>query len=114
MKYYVVRLSPEAQTDLVKIHSYVIRKSGSAVTADRYIERVGAFLASLNVFPERGTVRNEVRSGLRIIGFERSASIAFVVEHDDVVVLRVLVKGQEFEGEAQSLWQGEPVAASPD
>nr|WP_295987333.1 type II toxin-antitoxin system RelE/ParE family toxin [uncultured Agrobacterium sp.] len=114
MKYYVVRLSPEAQTDLVQIHSNVVRKSGSAVTADRYIERVGAFLASLNVFPERGTVRNEVRSGLRIIGFERSASMAFVVEHDDVVVLRVLVKGQEFEGEAQSLWQGEPVAASPD
>lgn len=50
----------------------------------------------MNVFPERGTVREEVRSRLRIIGFERSASVAFVVEDDDVVVLRILAKGQEF------------------
>lgn len=114
MKYYVVRLSPEAQTDLVKTHSNIVRKSGSVVTADRYIERVGAFLATLNVFPERGTVRNDVRTGLRIIGFERTASVAFVVEQDDVVVLRLLAKGQEFDEEAQSLWRGEPVAASPD
>ncbi|CUX13842.1 hypothetical protein AGR7C_Cc110115 [Agrobacterium deltaense Zutra 3/1] len=38
--------------------------------------------------------------GLRIIGFERSASVAFVVEQDDVVVLRLLAKGQEFDEEA--------------
>jgi len=37
-----------------------------------------------------------VRPGLRIIGFERSASVAFVLEDDDVVVLRILAKGQEF------------------
>lgn len=58
-------------------------------------------------------MRNEVRSGLGI-GFERSASIAFVIEQDDVVVLRLLAKGQEFKEEAQSLWRGEPPAASLD
>ena len=97
MKYYDVRLSPEAQTDIVRIHARIVEKSGSNVTADRYIDRISGFLSSLNVFPERGTVREEVRSGLRIIGFERSASIAFVVEDDDVVVLRILAKGQEFD-----------------
>ncbi|MDS7594922.1 type II toxin-antitoxin system RelE/ParE family toxin [Agrobacterium tumefaciens] len=96
MKYYAVRLSPEAQTDIVRIHASIVENSGSPVTADRYIDRISGFLSSLNVFPERGTVREEVRSGLRIIGFERSASVAFVVENDDVVVLRILVKGQEF------------------
>ncbi|MQB05748.1 type II toxin-antitoxin system RelE/ParE family toxin [Agrobacterium tumefaciens] len=99
MKYYTVRLSPEAQTDIVRMHARIVEKSSSTVTADRYIERMSGFLSSLNVFPERGTVREEVRSGLRIIGFERSASVAFVVEDDDVVVLRILAKGQEF-GEA--------------
>ncbi len=96
MKYYAVRLSPEAQTDIVRIHARIVEKSGSPVTADRYIDRISGFLSSLNVFPERGTVRDEMRSGLRIIGFERSASVAFVVEDDDVVVLRILAKGREF------------------
>ncbi|MCW0983280.1 type II toxin-antitoxin system RelE/ParE family toxin [Agrobacterium sp. BT-220-3] len=96
MKHYAVRLSPEAQTDIVRIHARIVDKSGSTITADRYIDRISGFLSSLNVFPERGTVREEVRSGLRIIGFERSASVAFIVEDDNVVVLRILAKGQEF------------------
>lgn len=100
MKYYVVRMSPEAQADLVHIHQNIAGKSGSSAVADRYIDRIGIFLSTLNVFPERGTVRNELRMGLLIIGFERSASVAFVVEQDDVVVLRLLAKGQEFDEEA--------------
>ncbi len=96
MKYYDVRLSPEAQTDIVRIHARIVEKSCSSVTADRYIDRISGFLSSLNVFPERGTVREEIRTGLRIIGFERSASVAFIVEDEDVVILRILTKGQEF------------------
>lgn len=96
MKHYAVRLSPEAQTDLVRIHSRIVEASGSSITADRYLDRISGFLSSLNVFPERGTLRNETREGLRIIGFERSASVAFIVEDDDVVILRILGKGQEF------------------
>ncbi len=96
MKHHTVRLSPEAETDLVHIHGYVEKHSGSTVTADRYIERIAGFLSSFEVFPERGTVRDDVRSGLRIIGFERTISIAFVVEKDDVIILHILAGGQEF------------------
>lgn len=97
MKYYAVRLSPEAQTDLVLMHGRIVERSNSTVTADRYIDRISGFISSLNVFPERGTVRTETREGLRIIGFERSASVAFIVEEDDVIVLRILAKGQDFD-----------------
>ena len=48
------------------------------------------------MFPERGTLRDDVRDGLRIIGFERNASVAFIVEDESVIVLRILGKGQEF------------------
>ena len=96
MRQHALRLSPEAQTDLVQIHAYVAERSGSAVTADRYIERIADFLTSLDIFPARGTVRDDIRPGLRVIGFERSAAIAFVVEENDVVVLRILAGGQEF------------------
>lgn len=43
MKYYTVRLSPEAQTDIVRIHARIVDKSGSTVTADRYIDRMSGF-----------------------------------------------------------------------
>lgn len=96
MKHYTVRLSPEAQTDLVDIHAYIVERSGSFITADRYIERIHGFLSSFDIFAERGTVREDIRSGLRIVGFERSASVAFMVEDDDVVILRILSGGREF------------------
>lgn len=69
MKRYTVRLSPEAQADLVDIHAYVAGHSGSIVTADRYIERIG--------------------------GFERNVSVAFAVEDADVITLRLLAGGRE-------------------
>lgn len=96
MKRYLVRLAPEAEADLVGLHAFIVERSGSAVTADRYLERIDEFLASFDVFPERGTVRNELRPGLRLVGFERSVSMAFIVENDDVVVLRILPGGEEF------------------
>ncbi|MGK9263045.1 type II toxin-antitoxin system RelE/ParE family toxin [Sinorhizobium meliloti] len=96
MRHYTVRLSPEAQTELVHIYGYVVERSGSTDTADRYIERISGFLSSFDVFPERGTIRDEMRPGLRIIGFEGSTSVAFVVEDADVVILRVLAGGREF------------------
>jgi len=63
MRHYTVRLSPEAQTDLVHIYGYVVERSGSTDTADRYIERISGFLSSFDVFPERGTIRDEMRPG---------------------------------------------------
>ncbi|WP_312807850.1 hypothetical protein [Agrobacterium cavarae] len=53
-------------------------------------------MSGLSVFPERGTLRDDVRDGQRIIGFERNASVAFIVEDESVIVLRILGKGQEF------------------
>jgi toxin ParE1/3/4 len=95
MKRYRIRLSPEAENDLVEIHTYIEEQSGSTVTADRYVDRISGFIAAFDIFPERRTVRDEIGAGVRVIGFERSASVAFLVEDDEVVVLRVFTKGQE-------------------
>lgn len=48
----------------------------------------------MTTFAERGTVRDGAVPGLRIIGYRRSASIAFVVEGDQVTVLGVFRRGQ--------------------
>jgi plasmid stabilization system protein ParE len=96
VKRHIVRLSPEAQTDLVHIHGYVEERAASTVIAERYIQRIATFLASFETFPERGTVRDEIRPGLRIVGFEHAISVAFVVGQDDVTILRILAGGQAF------------------
>lgn len=67
--------------------------------ANRYDERLRAFCERLEYGSERGTQRNEVLPGLRVIGFERNASVAFVVEADQVVILRVFYGGANWERE---------------
>lgn len=103
MKRYRVRLSPGAEDDLVEMHSYIVENSGSSIAADRYLDRLDGFLASFDAFPERGTVRSEIRPGLRIVGFERSVSVAFIVEGEDVVILRILANGRQLNLNAISL-----------
>jgi plasmid stabilization system protein ParE len=93
---FEVRLTDEAEADLRDIFDF-ISSQASVVRAQAYVNRIIGFLAGLDVFPERGTVREDIKPGLRIIGFERSASIAFLVEGDGVVVLRVLYAGRQAE-----------------
>jgi toxin ParE1/3/4 len=47
------------------------------------------------VFPERGIRRDDLRRGLRILGFERRAVIAFLITADAVTVLRILYGGRD-------------------
>lgn len=102
MKHYHVRLSEEAENDLAGIYHFVRLKSASKMVARQYIARIRAFLEEFNTFPERGTVRDNIRSGLRVVGFERRVSVAFVVEGTDVVILRLLYAGQQFDNDEQS------------
>ncbi|MBB5551179.1 plasmid stabilization system protein ParE [Rhizobium lentis] len=50
--------------------------------------------------PERGSLRDHVRPGLRIVGFERRVSVAFVVEPTEVIIIRILYAGQRFDEES--------------
>ncbi|MBP2548690.1 plasmid stabilization system protein ParE [Neorhizobium galegae] len=93
MKRYVVRLMPEAETDLLDIYLFVRERSGSAAVATSYLARIRRFLAALETGPHRGTVRRDVREGLRVIGFERAISVAFIVENDSIVILRLAYRG---------------------
>lgn len=101
MKRYDVRLTTEAELDLANIYRYTSNSSASSATARGYITRIRTFLAGFETFPERGTVRSEIREGLRIVGFERRVSVAFVVEDSEVVILRILYAGQLFESEQE-------------
>ena len=97
MRRYQVRLTDEAELDLVHIYRFVRQKSASTAVARNYAERIHNFLQGFETLPERGSIRDHVRPGLRIVGFERRVSVAFVVEPTEVVILRILYAGQRFE-----------------
>ncbi|AYG60223.1 type II toxin-antitoxin system RelE/ParE family toxin [Rhizobium jaguaris] len=86
---------PAARADLKALYDYIAKQADHRLAGD-YIDRIEASCRALTVFPERGTVRDDLLPGIRIIGFERRASIAFIVEADTVRILRVLYGGQSF------------------
>lgn len=85
---------PRAAEDLRTTYVHIAEEAGHDRAGD-YLERIEKACRTLQTFPERGTVRDQILPGLRVIGFERSASIAFRVIGDTVEVLRVLRRGQD-------------------
>lgn len=98
MRQRVVIYSRKAADDLDWIY-HTIAGASSAITADGYDKRIRAFCERLDHGSERGSRRDDLRSGLRIIGFERRVTVAFIVEPDQVVILRVFYGGANWEDE---------------
>jgi toxin ParE1/3/4 len=92
-----VVISPEARDDLIALYDW-IAAAAHPETALKYIERIEAYCAGLRVASERGHRRDDIRPGLRIVGFERRVTIAFAVEEARVVILRVFYGGRDWEG----------------
>jgi plasmid stabilization system protein ParE len=91
-----VRFAPEAIADLERMAARIADAAGIEV-ALAYVTRIEAFCRGLDLASERGTRRDDIRPGLRILGFERRVTIALVVEERRVVVLRVLAAGMDWE-----------------
>jgi toxin ParE1/3/4 len=96
MKQRHVVYTVEAADDLEWIYDTIAEASGP-VTASRYEQRIRDFCDRLEFGAERGTLRDDLRPGLRIIGFERRVPIAFLLEGDRVVVLRSFYGGRDWE-----------------
>jgi len=93
---YKVRFRPRAEADLFDLYRYIATASSRAV-AGAYIDRIEATCLSLETFPERGTRRDDIRPGLRVMGFERRVTIVFQISGDAVVIARVFYGGRDYE-----------------
>jgi toxin ParE1/3/4 len=91
-----VVFSPEAIDDLNRLYDWIASGAGSAV-ALRYIERIEAFCMRLDLASERGVLREDIRPGLRVVGFERRLTVAFSVEAETVTIYRLFYGGQNWE-----------------
>lgn len=96
MKRRSVVYGPEAADDLDWIYA-TIADARDALTAFRYERRIRAFCERLELASERGARRDDVRAGLRVVGFEKRVTVAFSVDDDTVIILRVFYGGADWE-----------------
>lgn len=96
MKERRIVFAPEALDDLVGLYDWITQEASPAV-AIGYIERLEAFCQRLSIGSERGHLRADIRPGLRIVGFERRLTIAFVVGSEAVTILRIFAAGRDWE-----------------
>lgn len=93
---YRVVFSAEAQEQLVDLYRY-IADAASPQIAQQYTDAIVSYCESLCTFPHRGTMRDDVRPGLRITNYKKRAVIAFDVDSDVVSIIGVFYGGQDYE-----------------
>jgi toxin ParE1/3/4 len=93
---YRIIFAPEARDDLRRLYLFIADRASDAV-AVAYIERIEVFCRGFADFPERGTKRDDLLRGLRVVGFERRVAIAFHVDENSVTFDRILYGGRDLE-----------------
>jgi toxin ParE1/3/4 len=77
------------------LYRYIRDKGGGAVVAIAFVRRIREHCLGFADFPERGARRDDIRRGLRVIGFERKVTIAFSVDGNRVRIARVFYRGRD-------------------
>lgn len=93
---YRVVFRREALQQLEELCEY-LANAGSPANAARYTEEIITYCEGLASFPYRGRARDDIRPGLRTIGYKRRVVIAFAVLDDTVAVLGVFSGGRAYE-----------------
>jgi len=93
---HTVYFTPEARDQLDELETY-IAEARSPVVAARYIDSIVDYCENLRTFPQRGTRRDDLRPGLRLLGYRRRVTILFEIANDAVNILGVYYGGQDYE-----------------
>jgi toxin ParE1/3/4 len=95
LKRRALSFAASAKTDLLHLHDWIAERAGDTA-ATAYLDRLEAHCRGLQLFSESGHRRDDLRPGLRIVGFERRIAIAFIVEPEQVIIVRLLYGGRQF------------------
>jgi toxin ParE1/3/4 len=96
MKQYKVIFSPRVECQLDALYSYIAEHGGEE-RAEGYISGIVAFCQRLSLFPERGTKRDDLRPGLRIVGYAKRVTVAFSVKGYRVMIHGIFYGGQDYD-----------------
>lgn len=91
-----VVFSPEAEEQLAALYHHIAVVASPHIAA-RYTEAIVTYCESLHTFPHRGTMRDDVRPGLRITHYRKRAVIAFMVDVELVSIIGVFYGGQDYQ-----------------
>lgn len=91
-----VAFTPEAEEQLVDLYRY-IAAAGYREAADRYTDSIVTYCEELAEFPYRGRTRDDIRPGLRTIGFRRRVVIAYAIVGEGVLIVGVFYGGRDYE-----------------
>jgi plasmid stabilization system protein ParE len=91
-----VRFAPHAEDDLAGLFDY-IAAAASPEIAGRYVDELIAYCETIATFPDRGTLRDDIRPGLRTTAFRGRVVIAYATIDDAVVILAIYYGGRDYE-----------------
>lgn len=89
--------SPRAQQQLTDLYLWIAEQSGFPDRAEGFVAAILTYCDGLTDFPMVGVARDDLRPGLRTIGFRRRVVIAFAVTHETVEMLGVYYGGRDYE-----------------
>ncbi|MBB1517217.1 type II toxin-antitoxin system RelE/ParE family toxin [Tessaracoccus sp. MC1679] len=95
---YTVRFAQEAADQLEALYRYLASSASPMVAAD-YVDAIVAHCEGLAVFPHRGTMRDDIRPGLRTSSYKKRAVIATYVDDEtqEITILGVFYGGQDYD-----------------
>lgn len=89
--------SPRASGQLTDLYEWIAEQSGFPDRAEGYVTAIFDYCDSLATFPLVGVARDDLRPGLRTIGFRRRVVIAFAVTDEAVEIHGVFYGGRDYE-----------------
>jgi plasmid stabilization system protein ParE len=95
MSYRVV-FTPEAEEQLAALYHYIAETASPDIAA-QYTEAIICYCEDLCTFPYRGTMRSDIRPGLRVTHYKKRAVIAFTVDSERVSIIGVFYGGRDYE-----------------
>jgi toxin ParE1/3/4 len=97
VKRLAVRLRAQAHQDIKDIFDWIVSQSSYPPVAEKFVSRIYEKCETLGHFPMKGVARDDLQQGMRILGFERKAVIAYRVLANEVDVTNVFYGGRHWE-----------------
>ena len=79
---------------MLDLLTYLVPQAGERI-ARAYVDRLINYCSDFGTFPERGTRHDDVRLGLRTVGYRRRATIAFTIKDKTVTIIRIFHGGRD-------------------
>lgn len=94
MNRYRVELRPAAARHLAAIEARIAEEATDDI-ARRFVGLILDRCHALEMYPGRGTPRDDIRPGVRTLVFKRNVVIVYAVQGEDVAVLGISWRGQD-------------------